>query len=272
VSYCLVPHRTDPENLILLFKTRFFNNKFTIFPEILISFNEGCLMRKPIKTYYFSLRIILISFLITFFLCSFGKGEQSQSLNNQVFKPVQQGQYSETEKSDDEPPFGGAEPLVTDQEFYRSIMIANAKKAGISTEIANVISERSFTTSATFDEVFNYIVQHIPSDHADHMTLRDTDINPDPGVRPLLESLDESELSAIAKRVNSDLSGTSYRKAFLAAYDEGKPKEVMRGIIAHKGEDGTSMVIYELYRPYFDFGLLRWIDATRIRVIKQPML
>jgi hypothetical protein len=46
----------------------------------------------------------------------------------------------------------------------------------------------------------------------------------------------------------------------------------MRGIVGHKGEDGISMVIYELHRPYFEFGLLRWIDATRIRVIKQPML
>src|SRR4030042_3065604 len=200
-------------------------------------------------------------------------GDKIIDNENQPWVKTETGQENINGLKTDESPFPGAKPLFSDQEFYKSLLTSSFKRPGISAESAELIlkmfSEKSYTTSVTFDEVFTYIVQHMPSDHE---ALRDTETNPDSGVRSFLGSLDEGELSVLAKRVNSDLSGTSYRKAFLAAFDEGKPKEVMRGIVGHEGEDGISMVIYELHQPYFDFGLLRWIDATRIRVIKQPML
>ncbi len=199
-------------------------------------------------------------------------GDKIIDNENQPWVKTETGQENINGLKTDERPFPGAKPLFSDQEFYESLLISNFKRSGVSAEspesILEMFSEKSYTASATFDEVFNYIDQHMASDN---MALRGTETNPDSGMRSFLESLDEGELSALAKKVNSDLSGTSYRKAFLAAFDEGKPKEVMRGVVGHEGEDKISMVIFELHRPYFDFGLLRWIDATRIRVIKQPM-
>jgi len=194
-------------------------------------------------------------------------GDKIIDSENQTWVKTETGQENINGLKTDEHPFPGAKPLSSDQEFYKSLLISKFKTPA--ELILKEFSEKSYTTSATFDEVFNYIDQHMASDN---MALRGTETNPDSGMRSFLESLDEGELSALAKRVNSDLSGISYRKAFLAAFDEGKPKEVMRGVVGHEGEDKISMVIYELHRPYFDFGLLQWIDATRIRVIKQPML
>jgi tetratricopeptide (TPR) repeat protein len=55
-------------------------------------------MGKPIKTYPLSLKIILITFLITFFPYSCGTIDQWTRLNMQALTLVQQGQYSEAEK------------------------------------------------------------------------------------------------------------------------------------------------------------------------------
>jgi tetratricopeptide (TPR) repeat protein len=56
-------------------------------------------MGKPIKIYPLSLKIILITFLITFFLYSCGTIDQWMSLSTQALKLAQQGQYPEAEKA-----------------------------------------------------------------------------------------------------------------------------------------------------------------------------
>lgn len=199
-------------------------------------------------------------------------GDKIIDNENQTWVKTETGQENTNGLKMDEPPFPGAKPLFSDQEFYENLLTSSFKRPGVSAEsvepILKMFSEKSFTTSATFDEVFNYLAQLAPSEQD---ALRNIEAAPDSGVRSFLGSLNEDELSALARKVGSNLSGTAYREAFLKSFNEGATKEVMYGVIGHEVKE-RSIIMFELHRPYFNFGSLRWIDATRIRVIKQPML
>jgi hypothetical protein len=164
-------------------------------------------------------------------------------------------------------PYRGAVILVAEQEFQRFQAVEAAISAGMPVEaaqqIASQVTQSAFTTSAPVDSV----VAHLAVGAVE--TYREMVAYPDSAVPAFLGSLADDSLEDLARAVDSDLSGLAYRDSFLAGLTAEEAASVDYAFVAHENEDGT-VTYYEIQRPYFHVGDLRWKDATRIRVTRFP--
>lgn len=161
-------------------------------------------------------------------------------------------------------PYPGAVPLVADQEFQLFQALAAAAAARVSAEDAlATFALSSFTIVAPADSVAGSLAVGAVEFHQEVVA------NPDSLVAPFLASLAPAELDDLANAIGSELSGSAYREALVTGLEEEMGELVDYHFIAHEHEDG-SLTYYEVHRPYFDLGMLQWVDATRIRVIRLP--
>ncbi len=159
-------------------------------------------------------------------------------------------------------PYPGAAPLVADQEFQLFQALEAAASAGVPAEVA----QASFSLSTFLtDSAPGNVAHHLGTGAAE--TLQTKVVNADSLVPAFLASLDEERLDRLAEAVGSDLAGIVYRDSLLARLSETSSEEVEYHFVAHEHPDG-SLTYYEVHRPFLDIGTLRWLDGTRIRMIR----
>jgi hypothetical protein len=207
--------------------------------------------------------MLLVTLLMGVFCVSCGLGQESEPAPSvETAAPVEPAPPVEAAVS-----YPGAVALIEDQEFQRfqarETAIAAGMPADAAQQVASQVTLSAFTTSASVDSV----VAHLAVGAVE--TLRETVAHPDSMVPAFLGSLTDDTLEKLARAVDTDLSGLAYRDAFLAGLSAEEAASVDYAFVAHENEDGT-VTYYEIQRPYFDVGDLRWKDETRIRVMHFP--
>jgi len=159
-------------------------------------------------------------------------------------------------------PYPGATVLEADSEFQLFQALEVAAAAGVPAKVAQAgFSLSTFTTDSAAGDV------------ADHLAVGAVETfnaevaNADSVVPGFLATLEEDRLGNLARAVGSDLTGPIYRDSLLTRLSDTSSENVEYHFIAHEHPDG-SLTYYEVHRPFLNVGSLRWIDGTRIRVIR----
>jgi hypothetical protein len=161
-----------------------------------------------------------------------------------------------------DPPYPGAVPFVADQKFglFQALEVAAAQ--GVPAEVA----QANFSLSAfTTDSAAGTVAGHLGVGAVE--TYEAGVSNADSMLPAFLASLDQSGLDDLARVVGSELDGSAYRDSLLARISEFGSVKIEYHFVAHEHPDG-SLTYYEVHRPFLDIGHLRWLDLTRIRVIR----
>jgi hypothetical protein len=159
-------------------------------------------------------------------------------------------------------PYPEARPLATDEAFVGFQMMAAARAAGFPEDrAAAMLAHGSFATPALVAEVLDHLAPVAMEVHREPIVDRDA------GEGAFIRGLDDAGLTSLVRALGVDGTGRAYARAYLAALAAGRPGARTGGFAAVESEAG-GLVLYEVQRPYLDVGTLRWVDATRIRVVR----